>query len=124
MEPKTKIELLHGAYITQILNTIGVRIYPVVAPENAGSDYVIYRRDSLENINIKGRPSKYATEAYYTIAVVNDTYSDGVDMTVKILDTITDYHNDNVADIQIMDVAESYQDNAYIQQIKIKIITK
>lgn len=122
MGEKSKIELIEGAALVRILQQTGVTIYPIVAPEKAGSDYVVYRRTSLEGYDIKGRITPIQ-QAYYILNVVSDEYAKGVKLTQSILDALGNYSDANIMDITIDDLSEEYSEGFFIQTIKIKIIT-
>lgn len=119
-----QIKLLTGVYLNDIIKGIGLRAHPLVAPEKAGSNYIVYQRTSLQNIESKGRLQVYPVEAQYTITVVSDNYATSLSNTEKLLNALTDYYSDDVSDILILNCSESFSDDYYLQQIQIKIITK
>lgn len=122
MEQKS-IKLLHGVYISDLLNTLGLRCYPLIAPEKAGLNYIVYQRESLEYLTTKGRPHYSPTQATYSIIVVSDSYSWSLLNAEKIISLLMDYSDTEVADIQILNCRESFTSDSYLQEIQIKIIT-
>ncbi len=124
MAENKQIKLLTGVYLNDIIKGIGLRVYPLAAPEKAGNDYIVYQRDSLANINSKGRLCAYPVEAIYTITVVSDNYANGLTNTEKLLTALTDYWSDDVNDIQILNCSEAFSNDYYLQAIQIKLITK
>lgn len=123
MGTKSEIKLLHGVYLNRIIAGVGLRAYPLIAPSNATNDYIVYQRNSMDHIPSKGRLAYYPTEATYTISIVSDEYGRSLSSTEALLSALTDYHDEEVNDIQVLDCSESFLDNFFVQTIQIKIIT-
>lgn len=122
MESKTKIELIEGAALVRLLQKTGITIYPIVAPESAGVEYVVYKRTSLEGYDIKGRTTPIQ-KASYTISVVSDEYAKGVRLTQSILDALGNYSDTQIRDVNIDNLSEDYSEGFFIQTIQIQITT-
>lgn len=120
MESKTKLKLLEGAQLVKVLQKANVTIYPVVAPESAGNEYVVYKRNSLDGYQLKGRVTPLQ-KASYTINVVSDQYAKVIGLTQKILDTLGDYSDAEILDINIDDLSEDYSEGFFIQTINVTI---
>ncbi len=124
MAESKQIKLLQGIYINNIIKSVGLRAYPLIAPEKVGNDYIVYQRNTLNNIETKGRLQVYSTEAQYTITVVSDNYANSLSNAEKLLSALTDYQSDDVSDIQILNCSEAFSNDYYLQAIQIKLITK
>lgn len=122
MEQANDLKLLQGVYITNLLKDIGLRCYPLIAPEKAGSDYIVYQRESLEHFTTKGRPHFSPTHAIYSIIVVDDSYAAALQNAEKVISKLMDYTDTEIADIQILNCREAFVNDSYIQEVKIKII--
>lgn len=122
MGEKSEIKLLHGVHLNRIIQGVGLRAYPLVAPSNAGNDYIVYQRNSMDHIESKGRLKVYPTEATYTISVVSDEYARSLSNAEILLSALTDHTDSEVNDIQVNDCSESFIDNFFIQVIQVKII--
>lgn len=120
MESKTKLKLLEGAQLVKVLQKANVTIYPIVAPESAGVEYVVYRRTSLDGYQLKGRITPLQ-KASYTIDVVSDEYAKVIGLTQTVLDTLGDYSDTEILDINIDDLSEDYSKGFFIQTINITI---
>lgn len=120
MGEKSKIELLEGTQLVKVLNKANVTIYPVVAPESAGNEYVVYKRNSLDGYQLKGRITPLQ-KASYTINVVSDQYAKVIGLTQTILDTLGDYSDTEILDINIDNLSEDYSEGFFVQTIQITI---
>lgn len=94
----------------------------MVAPEKAGTDYIVYQRESLTINAIKGRGANSVTEAIYSIIIVNDNYTEGLKATEKLINLLNDYSNDEVMDIQLVTCREMWAADSYLQEVQIKVI--
>lgn len=122
MGEKSEIKLLHGVHLNRIIQGVGLRAYPLVAPSNATNDYIVYQRTGMDHIESKGRLKVYPTEATYTISIVSDEYGRSLSNAEILLSALTDYHDAEVNDIQVIDCSESFSDDFFIQTLQIKII--
>lgn len=126
MEQKNeiKIKLLQGAYLNKLLKKINYKSYPLIAPESAtGGEYIVYQRTSMGLVNTS-RHSQYSIiEAMYTLLIVSDNYSRGLNIASEVINLMNDYTDTDIADIQLVNTSESYNEFGYIQQIELKIIT-
>ncbi len=123
MESKSEIKLLTGVYLNDIIKGVGLRMYPLVAPEQAGNEYIVYQRNSLQNIESKGRERIYPVRASYTITIVSDSYANSLTNAATLINAMTDYSDSDVADIRILDCSEAFSENYYLQSINIELIT-
>jgi hypothetical protein len=92
----------------------GTQCYPLIAPENTKGLFVVYTRNDAVP-----RYTKFGAEeavAKFTISIVSENYTEGVEVTNKIISSILKDRN-----AQIENASETYND-AFIQELTINII--
>lgn len=103
--------------IKAISDLVGTRIYPGIAPEDTVGMFVTYERDSYELFNSK--MGIYMQEANIAYEVVSDTYDEGQELAVLILENLQGRHGD--MKFEVVDSAEYYKEKKYRQVILFKI---
>lgn len=123
MEQTKQVKLLEGTYIKQALKNVAIKLYPVIAPESAGNNYMVYNRKSTSLLEPKSRQTGLV-DSLYDINIVTEDYSKGINFAVQVIDGLQKYRHDDIVDVQLIDISEKYIETSYIQTIQVKIINK
>ena len=123
MEQTKQVKLLEGTYIKQALKNVAIKLYPVIAPESAGNNYMVYNRKSTSLLEPKSRQTGLV-DSLYDINIVTEDYSKGINFAVQVIAGLQKYRHDDIVDVQLIDISEKYIETSYIQTIQVKIINK
>ena len=104
---------------TEISNHVGNRIFPIIAENNANYPFITYCRDSIYSNGCKD--GYFEDKVTFSVMVASDTYLSSLDIANRVrqilekrkivIDNITLYN------VRLISIDESYNDNAYIQNL-------
>ena len=107
----------------QLQALVGDKIYPLVAEEKTLLPFVIYERTYSNEFN----HDNYKSTSVFTITVLSETYSDGVDIAEAINNTLNNYSGEvlNTRVLKILNSGggEAYAEGIYVQKIEYLVIT-
>lgn len=113
-----------GSFISNKLTNIGVKVYPIIADNDAKSTFIVYRRNGLSSNLCKD--GIYQETVSVEITIVSPTYSTSIDTATKVRKAIERYRgtydNYNVDDVFLTFADEQYIQNQYIQKLIFDII--
>lgn len=113
-----------GSFISSRLTNIGVKVYPIIADNDAKSTFIVYRRNGLSSNLCKD--GIYQETASVEITIVSPTYSTSIDTATKVRRAIERYRGTyddyNIDDIFLTFADEQYIQNQYIQKLTFDII--
>jgi hypothetical protein len=97
---------------------VGTKVYPIIAPNDTQSPYVVIERDfSVEYT----RDGQSHNESNLEITVLGTSYNQSVSIAV-IIDNILNFYSGSSSGIEIKDIrliscTETYQDESFIQKL-------
>lgn len=107
---------------TELQKVVNTKIYPLIANETTTFPFIIYKRTGIVNDGNKDYQSKYAM---ISIIIVDDEYEGSVQVAELVRKAIEHKRGKiadfTVEDITIEDAVEEFVDNAFIQELTIKI---
>ena len=113
-----------GSFISHRLTNIGVKVYPIIADNDAKSTFIVYRRNGLSSNLCKD--GIYQETVSVEITIVSPTYSTSIETATKVRRAIERYRgtydNYNIDDIFLTFADEQYIQNQYIQKLTFDII--
>lgn len=113
-----------GSFISSRLTNIGVKVYPIIADNDAKSTFIVYRRNGLSSNLCKD--GIYQETVSLEITIVSPTYSTSIETATKVRRAIERYRGTyddyNIDDIFLTFADEQYIQNQYIQKITFDII--
>lgn len=113
-----------GSFISSRLTNIGVKVYPIIADNDAKSTFIVYRRNGLSSNLCKD--GIYQETASVEITIVSPTYSTSVETATKVRRAIERYRGTyddyNIDDIFLTFADEQYIQNQFIQKLIFDII--
>lgn len=121
-----------GKAIYNILSqdeTVGLKnkIFPLIAENGTTYPFCVYKRNSL-SFDITKDVYKTQLEGIVELTIVSDKYEQSIEVAETITEKLSKskgvFANIEIKKIEIIDASEDYQDDAYIQNITIKIIIK
>lgn len=106
----------------ELKKVVDTKIYPLIANETTSFPFIIYRRTSIVNDGNKDYQSKYAM---ISIIIVDDEYEGSVQVAELVRKAI-EHKRGMIADFMVEDITienaiEDYVDDAFIQELTIKI---
>ena len=102
---KTINDLLKAS--TALTALVGSKIYPLVAPENTPSPFVLYERSF---VNQKTKDGQAGSDSTITITVISDNYTETISISTAI-------HEALKAEANLLSGNEAYDAGAYIQTL-------
>lgn len=113
-----------GSFISNRLTNIGVKVYPIIADNDAKSTFIVYRRNGLSSNLCKD--GIYQETVSVEITIVSPTYSTSIDTATKVRRAIERYRGTyddyNIDDIFLTFADEQYIQNQFIQKLTFDII--
>lgn len=113
-----------GSFISSRLTNIGVKVYPIIADNDAKSTFIVYRRNGLSSNLCKD--GIYQETVSVEITIVSPTYSTSIETATKVRRAIERYRGTyddyNIDDIFLTFADEQYIQNQYIQKLTFDII--
>ena len=113
-----------GSFISSRLTNIGVKVYPIIADNDAKSTFIVYRRNGLSSNLCKD--GIYQETVSVEITIVSPTYSTSIETASKVRRAIERYRGTyddyNIDDIFLTFADEQYIQNQYIQKLTFDII--
>lgn len=113
-----------GSFISSRLTNIGVKVYPIIADNDAKSTFIVYRRNGLSSNLCKD--GIYQETVSLEITIVSPTYSTSIETATKVRRAIERYRGTyddyNIDDIFLTFADEQYIQNQYIQKLTFDII--
>lgn len=101
----------------------GISVYPIIAEETSAYPYIAYQREGLTLGRTKDGIHEETIVYTLNIYTGND-YAKGLDITDKIIDTLTDWRHltdTQRIDISIISSSETYVGDSYLQSLTIEI---
>lgn len=113
-----------GSFISSRLTNIGVKVYPIIADNDAKSTFIVYRRNGLSSNLCKD--GIYQETVSLEITIVSPTYSTSIETATKVRRAIERYRGTyddyNIDDIFLTFADEQYIQNQFIQKLTFDII--
>ncbi len=113
-----------GSFISNKLTNIGVKVYPIIADNDAKSTFIVYRRNGLSSNLCKD--GIYQETVSVEITIVSPTYSTSIETATKVRRAFERYRGTyddyNIDDIFLTFADEQYIQNQYIQKLTFDII--
>lgn len=113
-----------GSFISSRLTNIGVKVYPIIADNDAKSTFIVYRRNGLSSNLCKD--GIYQETVSVEITIVSPTYSTSIETATKVRRAIERYRGTyddyNIDDIFLTFADEQYIQNQFIQKLTFDII--
>lgn len=110
-------ELTSNSALTE---SVGTKIYPLIAEQTTTYPFIVYNRDSITN-------KTYTKDGYcedtvsFTVNCVSTDYSQGLDIANEVRKTLEKIRIDDermtIYNCRINSIDESYTDNAYVQTL-------
>lgn len=101
-----------------VVNQVGTKIFPLIAPENTIGDFIIYVRNKYNKYTVKA--GVYQDECEVAVVGISDNYDDAIALASKIDNALSGLHTlDNGVRIQITlaDSTETFDDDKYIETL-------
>lgn len=129
MEQKS-LSLLSSSAIYKLISNLfenKVSVCPIIAPEDTASPFILYQRVSSNRLSVLGNASTEIRDVTYMISIVDISYEKSLSMADQLI-TLLDGYSGTVGEcsilgIDILDDAEEFNSDAFIQSIKIKVKT-
>lgn len=99
--------------------SIGENIFPIIAPENTGGDFIVYQRDGF-----KQETTKFGVAIQtplVNVTAISENYDRSQDLACLIYDTLSGSFTNPDLTIQLEDSTEDFIDNKYIQVLQFSI---
>lgn len=129
MEQKSLSLLSSSAIYKLISNLFGnkVSVCPIIAPEDTASPFILYQRVSSNRLSVLGNASTEIRDVTYVISIVDISYEKSLSMADQLITLLDGYSGTiggcSILGIEILDDAEEFNSDAFIQNIKIKVKT-
>lgn len=106
----------------ELKKVVDTKIYPLIANETTSFPFIIYKRTGIVNDGNKDYQSKYAM---INLIVVDNEYEGSVQIAELVRKAI-EHKRGKIADFMVEDITienaiEDYVDDAFIQELTIKI---
>lgn len=106
----------------ELKKVVNTKIYPLIADETTSFPFIIYRRTGTVNDGNKDYQSEYAM---INLIVVDNEYESSVQIAELVRKAI-EHKRGKIADFMVEDITienaiEDYVDDAFIQELTIKI---
>ena len=99
-------------------------VYPLVVDKNVKFPFVVYRRTGMQAANTKDRFC-YSETATVEVLVASDKYEESIDTASIVLyrleHTRGEYNDIIISEIELIDAAEDFIEDTYIQKLTFKI---
>lgn len=129
MEQKS-LSLLSSRAIYKLITDLfghAVSVCPIIAPEETASPYVLYQRISSQRLTVLGSGETEIRDVVYVIRVVDASYLKSLSMADQLITLLDGYSGTvgkcSILNIEILDDAEEFNSDAFIQNIKIRVKT-
>ena len=107
---------------TAVKNLIGTKIYPLVLPELTPLPAIVYERNSDLEYSLDG--AGISTSAV-DITILSENYSNTMAISEAVYTALQWYKGTadtiNIINIRLLNVQETYQENAFIQKLLFQI---
>ena len=104
-----------------IVNAVGNKIYPLIAPENTSGNYIVYKR----NYTNEQTRDNYLGQAEIELIIITTDYNTGIDISSACIDSINsikgDAGNYYIQNSNNTGGGESYTVDGYIQNLTFSI---
>lgn len=105
-----------------IVNHVGTKIFPLIAPESTVGDFIIYSREKYTKSTVK--MGVYQDECEVAVVGISENYDDAIALASKIDNALCGLHTlENGVKLQITlaDSSETFDDDKYIETLVFKI---
>lgn len=99
--------------------SIGENIFPIIAPENTGGDFIVYQRDGFKQETTKFGVSSQTP--LVNVTAISENYDRSQDLACLIYDTLSGSFTNPDLTIHLEDSTEDFIDNKYIQVLQFSI---
>lgn len=112
-----------GKYIYSRLTEAGIKVYPLIADNDAKYPFAIYERTNL--YYDESKDGIYRETAVVSIKVITDKYSTSIEVANKVRDVL-DLHRQEfkgylIDDCHLTGASEEYNSGAFIQYLEFTI---
>lgn len=119
-----------GKYIYAALNSLGAKVYPVVADyndPNPTTPYIVYQRTSAEPQYTKSLWTEEIRHSY-SITVVDNKYSSALDLAQRAIDALMalsckEKDDMYIKQVKLENLSEDYTEGLFLQILNIEINT-
>ena len=115
-----------GKVINSILSQIEPiknKVFPIVSPSETTFPFLVYRRKGFEELSTKDK--LYAESTLVELIIITDKYEESIELAELVRSTLENekgiINNINVDKIEVIDAFEDFTENAYLQNLTIKI---
>lgn len=96
-----------------IVEMVGEKIFPIVAPKDTSGDFIIYQRDGFLKDSTKMGVYNQVPAVY--INAISDNYDRSQDLASLIYKCLEGSFEEPIMKITLIDSTEEYEDGKYIQ---------
>lgn len=111
-----------GKTIIRILsNTLQDKVFPLIADEGTEFPFIIYRRSNYTPQNNKD----YIGEMIdVELVILSPKYSESISIANEVAELFTNYQDNELDEIQLLNCFETYNDYTFVQQLNFRFIYK
>lgn len=102
-----------------IKDVIGLKIYPIVAPDGTDGDFIVYQRDGYRQEYSKMGVARQIPIVY--VSVISDNYDRSNKIASLIYSELEGSFKNPTMTIHLEDSTEDYVDNKYVQVLQFSI---
>lgn len=97
----------------------GTQVFPLYAPEGTKFPFIIIRRTKYIPVENKD----YEDEIVFVeVMIVSQAYEQSVNIADSIADYLILYRSQIINKIRIVDIAEDFLENSYVQRIQFEVV--
>ena len=110
----------------KVLDSVGLKIYPLIADTGTTFPFNVYRRTSIEPSDSKDR-FIYSEDTYVEVVIASDKYNESIEIADLVKDALQgkkgNYSGINIYDIRMTNADEDYIEDTFIQNLTFNIKT-
>ncbi len=103
-----------------LVEMIGDKIFPIIAPEGTEGDFIAYQRDGLDTSSNK--MGNTALRSFFYITVVSDDYDRCLNIASLVSDALQGNWRDPDIRIDLCDYTEDFTDKKFFQVLQFSIL--
>lgn len=103
----------------EIIDKIGDKIFPIVAPNDTKGDFIIYQRDGYKQEYTKMGVARQIPIVYVT--AISDKYARGQDLASLIYEALEGTFSNPDMTIHLEDSTEDYSEGKYFQVLQFSV---
>ena len=110
----------------KVIDSVGHKIYPLIADTGTTFPFIVYRRTSIEPSDSKDR-FIYSEDTYVEVVIASDKYNESIEIADLVKDALQgkkgNYSCINIYDIRMTNADEDYIEDTFIQNLTFNIKT-